>query len=463
MLQRVAGTIERHAMFSPGQRVGVAVSGGADSVALLYLLLDLRARWDLRLSLLHVNHHLRGEESEGDARFVRELARSLGLEFRCHEADVPGILNAEGGNLEQTARHIRREFFVGLIRSGELDRVAVGHTRSDQAETVLFRILRGAGTAGLAGIRPVTAEGIVRPLIDVSRAEVLEYLRARQIPWREDSSNQDRRFARNRIRHDLLPALERDWNPALTQVLAGMAEVARDEEDYWQEVVSSAARRHLIARPPEVTFEAKWLAGLHPALARRVVRAAIEQARGDLRRVDMIHVERVLSLARGAAIARRFEIPGLEAWRSCGWIRLAPPGHGCLDYDIEVQVPGRARPPGSGIELELELLLCSSDCGYNEKEYEQLDWGRVGGALRLRNWRPGDQYRPRGRANPVKVNTLLQHARIPLWKRRSWPVLTREGAIIWVARFGAAAELAATPDSHAILKVREIHDNSGIL
>lgn len=450
-------------MFSPGMRVGVAVSGGADSVALLHVLLELRARWDLRLSVLHVNHHLRGEESEGDARFVRELAQSLGLEFRCHDADVPGIIHAEGGNLEQTARRIRQEFFVGLIRGGELDRIAVGHTRSDQAETVLFRILRGAGTAGLAGIRPVTAEGLVRPLIDVSRAEVLKYLRARQLPWREDSSNQNRRFARNRIRHDLLPALEREWNPALTQVLAGMAEVARGEEDYWQQAVSAAARGHLIARPPEVIFQAEWLAGLHPALARRVVRAAIEQARGDLRRIDMLHVERVLALARGAGIARRFEIPGLEAWRSCGWIRLAPPEYGCLDYDIEVRVPGRVHPPGSGIELELELLQPGCDYGYNEKESEQLDWGRVGGALRLRNWRPGDQYRPLGRANRVKVNTLLQHARIPLWKRRSWPVLTREGAIIWVAQFGPAAEFAATPDSTTILKLRKIHDNSGIL
>ena len=151
MLQRVAGTIERHAMFTPGQRVGVAVSGGADSVALLHALLNLRARWDVQLSVLHVNHRLRGEESEGDARFVRELARSLSLEFRCHEVDVPGIIRAEGGNLEQTARRVRLEFFLGLIRAGELDRIALGHTRSDQAETVLFRILRGAGTAGLAG------------------------------------------------------------------------------------------------------------------------------------------------------------------------------------------------------------------------------------------------------------------------------------------------------------------------
>lgn len=442
-------------MFLPGQRIGVAVSGGADSVALLYALLELGSHCDLRLSVLHVNHKLRGEESEADAVFVRQLAGRLGLPFRCHEVDVPGIIRATGGNLEQTARRARREFFLGLIAAGELDRVALGHTRSDQAETVLFRILRGAGTAGLAGILPVSKEGFVRPLIDVSRAEVLEYLEHRGLSWREDSSNQDRRFARNRIRHDLLPALERDWNPALTQILAGMASVARDEEDYWRGIVTAAAQGHLDVRPPEVTFRASWLARLHPALGRRVARRAVEQARGDLRRVDLRHIERLIALARTDKGSRRFEIPGLEVWRSFDFVRLAPPGHRCGDYDLPAPVPGRVRAPGSGRELELELLPGGSDSGYNGKESEQLDWGRISGALRLRNWRPGDQYRPFGRADRVKVNSLLQNARVPRWERRSWPVLTAGGTIVWVAQFGPAAELAATPESPTILKVRE--------
>lgn len=449
-------------MFVPGQRVGVAVSGGADSVALLYALVELGARWGLRLVILHVNHKLRGEESEGDARFVRELAGSLRLEFRCHEVDVPGILKTAGGNLEQTARRVRRDIFLELIGAGRLDRVALGHTRSDQAETVLFRILRGAGTAGLAGMRPVTREGLVRPLIDVSRAEVLEYLSGNGIPWREDSSNQDRRYARNRIRHDLLPALAREWNPALNEVLAGMASVAQDEEDFWGDVVSATAEGQLDVRQQEVIFRADWLAGLRTAVARRVARRVVELARGDLRRIDLCHIERIVALARSAGVARRFEIPGLEVWRSCGQIRIAPP-RGGKDYDIEVPVPGTVELPAGGARLVLELLHAGCVSGYNGKESEQLDWGRIAGDLRLRNWRPGDQYRPLGRAHQTKVNSLLQHARVPLWDRRLWPVLTRGGAIVWVARFGPAAELAATPDTPTILSVREIHDISGIL
>jgi tRNA(Ile)-lysidine synthase len=174
-----------------------------------------------------------------------------------------------GDNLEQAARRVRQGFFLGLIQSGVLDRVALGHTRSDQAETVLFRFLRGAGTAGLAGIRPVTAEGLVRPLIEVGRAEVVQFLRERGVSWREDSSNQDRSFARNRIRHELLPALEREWNPALEGILAGVAKVAQDEEDYWRAVVDEMTEGNLLERPPAVLFRAEWLAGLHPAVARQ--------------------------------------------------------------------------------------------------------------------------------------------------------------------------------------------------
>ena len=458
MLARVAETIERYRMFARGQRVGVAVSGGADSVCLLHVLLELAPRWELRLSILHVDHRLRGGESEADARFVRELGAGLGLEVLCQEADVRSISSEAGDNLEQAARRVRQGFFLGLIQSGLVDRVALGHTRSDQAETVLFRFLRGAGTAGLAGIRPVTAEGLVRPLIEVGRAEVVQFLRERGIAWRDDSSNQDRSFARNRIRHELLPALERDWNPALAGILEGVAKVARDEEDYWRAVVDEMTEGNLLERPPAVLFRADWLAGLHPAVARRVAREAVRRAKGDLRRIDLQHVEQILELARSPRSSGRRQIPGLDLRRSFGWMRLAPAGRDRADYDLEVSVPGRCKVPGTGWEVVLELLIACADCGYNEGEGKLVDWGRIPGALRLRNWRPGDNYRPFGQASEVSVKSLFRQARVPLWERPEWPLLACGGRIVWVARFGPAAEFAATADSHAMLKARASHD-----
>src|ERR1035441_1467406 len=210
MIDRVAKTIARYSMFQPDQRVGVAVSGGADSVSLLHVLRELAPRWNLRLVVLHLDHKLRGEESHQDAAFVRDLAATLDLPFEFEETDVAALCRETGENIEQAARAARLEFFRRVIQAETVDRVAAGHTRSDQAETVLFRFLRGSGTAGLAGIRPVTDDGIVRPLVEIDRPEIERYLRARGIAWRNDSTNASTAFARNRIRHELLPQLTRD-------------------------------------------------------------------------------------------------------------------------------------------------------------------------------------------------------------------------------------------------------------
>ena len=185
LLSLAAETIRRYRMFQPGQRVGAAVSGGADSVCLLHVLRELAPQWDLRLSLLHLNHGLRGEESRQDEQFVRDLAARLGIEATIRAVDVA----ASADNLEQAARYARLTFFREQLAAGEVARIATGHTANDQAETVLFRFLRGSGGAGLAAIRPVTAEGIVRPLLAAGRADVEQYLRERGIAWREDSSN----------------------------------------------------------------------------------------------------------------------------------------------------------------------------------------------------------------------------------------------------------------------------------
>ncbi|MCX6629438.1 MAG: tRNA lysidine(34) synthetase TilS [Candidatus Solibacter sp.] len=230
LLDRVVQTIERHRMLTAGDRVAVAVSGGADSVCLLHVLRELAPRWNLTLSVLHVNHNLRGEASLGDAEFVRSLAVGLNLPFAAHDLD----LSTGHGNLEHSARNGRNAFFHGHLAGGFADRIALGHSRSDQAETVLFRFLRGSGATGLAAIRPVTERGMVRPLIEIERPEIVRYLRDRTLPWREDASNATLDYARNRIRHQLLPQLAGEWNPALEETLAHTADLSLAEEAYWQ-------------------------------------------------------------------------------------------------------------------------------------------------------------------------------------------------------------------------------------
>jgi tRNA(Ile)-lysidine synthase len=283
LLARVAETIHRYRMFEPGQHAGVAVSGGADSVCLLHVLLELAPQWDLRLSVLHLNHGLRGEESRQDERFVRELAARLGLTATVRAVDVA----ASSDNLEQAAREARLAFFRQQLAGGNIARIAVGHTRNDQAETVLFRFLRGSGGAGLAAIRPVTADGIVRPLLGVGRAEVEQYLRERGIAWREDSSNASLQFARNRIRHQLLPQLAREWNPAIGESLNRAADWALAEEEYWAAEIGRLAAGHLVERVGAVIARVDGLRGLPLAAARRLVRHALERTKGDLREIGL--------------------------------------------------------------------------------------------------------------------------------------------------------------------------------
>src|SRR5277367_4911624 len=207
MLDRVAEFIARHRMFKPGQSVGVAVSGGADSVFLLHALREL----GFDLSVIHIEHGIRGAASIADGDYVAHLASTFALPFHIHRADVPAI----EGNLEEVARNVRQAFYSELIASGAVDRVATGHTRSDQAETVLHRILRGSGLTGLSGILPVTNEGIIRPLLEVDRGEIEAWLSERGIAWREDQTNRDLTYARNRLRHEILPLLRESFNPQL--------------------------------------------------------------------------------------------------------------------------------------------------------------------------------------------------------------------------------------------------------
>jgi len=459
LLQRIAQTIARHRMFEPGQRVAVAVSGGADSVCLLYVLLELAPRWDLHLSVLHLDHGLRGEESRQDAEFVRGLADRLGLPLSLRETSVA----QSADNLEQAARQARLAFFRETIASGAVQRVATGHTRSDQAETVLFRFLRGSGTAGLAGIRPVTSEGIVRPLIEVERSEVRQFLLERGIAWREDSTNSSLQFARNRIRRELLPQIAREWNPAIGETLANTADWALAEEAWWDAEIDRLASRHFTVTDGAILLRAPLLGALPLAVARRLVRRAMELAKGDLRAIDFGHIASVMDLARSTEGHGRLQAPGLDIFRSFEWLRFGRPGAAPLgpgletrNYRLAVAVPGTVRVPGSNLAISLELIDKSGPSVPSDWVYNGcLDWQRLSGSLELRNWRPGDRYQPAGYPGLEKIKTLFQQARIPLWERRHWPVLTDGPAIVWARRFGPAAGVVAKQDAKVILQIRE--------
>jgi tRNA(Ile)-lysidine synthase len=467
LLERVAAAITHHSMFRPGDRVAVAVSGGADSVALLDILVRLAPRWNLRLRVAHLNHKLRGEESEADARFVAGLAAGHGLAFDLREVDIARVAATQKENLEQAARRARLAFFHDLIAGGAADRVALGHTRSDQAETVLFRLLRGSGITGLAGIWPVSEAGLVRPLLEVSRDEVRAYLAARNLVWREDATNRQLELARNRIRHELLPELARDWNPELEAALARLARVAQAEEIYWRQEIDRLAACEIRRQGEAVLMRCSRLRELPEAVARRLLRRAIELGRGSVRRLEFDHIERLIELAGARQGTGGMALPGLRVERSFDWLRLAPAGQAPYpDFpEIPLEVPGTFAVPGRTWRLRLEIASREEGCpagkgGYNTGGGD-LDISLAAGGLKLRSWRAGDVFHPSGWSSAVKLKELFGQARIPVWDRPGWPIITYEGRIAWVWRFGAAEGFQPRPGARQSVRVLEVNEERG--
>ena len=442
--ERVAEIIIRYSMLPATGRVGVAVSGGADSVALLHI---LRGLWS-DLAVLHVNHHLRGEESDGDEAFVRALAQSLGLPILVEHA-IPAP-----GNLEEEARRARREFFLRC----QLPRIALGHTRSDQAETVLFRLLRGSGLTGLAGMRPVTEGGFIRPLLIIGREEVRSWAREQGLAWREDSSNSNLRFSRNRLRQETLPDLSRTYNPNLEGVLAGLANLARTEESYWNEQVEGIYSKITKRNQLGSFFQIEDLNRLHPALQRRVLRRAIQAVRSDLAGIDLAHVDAILNLCASRESHDRVLIPGVDALRSFDELLLAQPGvlgERPRNYRLRLEFGYKCELPFGAGSLTLDYFCANFKKEQDlEGEVSDLDAGVLAGEeLSVRNWLPGDVLHRAGHRTAEKIKSLFQLYRIPLWERRHWPVVVAGEEIVWARQFGGAARFSVSGENREIARL----------
>ncbi len=453
--QSVLDYIRRQGLLQAGDRVGVAVSGGADSVALLQIMLELRPELGIVLSAVHFNHQLRGEESDADQQFVTQLAHRHKLELFAGTGDVGAHARSHHLSTEAAARQLRYQYFRQLFEENKLNRIATGHTLDDQAETVLLRVVRGAGTRGLAGIYPrlsfdASDFSIIRPLLKTRRKLLESYLGEIGQDWREDSSNRDLRHARNRVRHGIVPRLERTLNPAVRETLGETADIARSEEEYWQKEVSRAL--------PEVwqaqarTLKPAALAALPLALRRRMVRAAAESLGLNL---EFRHVEEILDLDPSGP--RSAMLPG-------GWLLSASPdglkfdlprpAAAKSDYAYVLTVPGAIRVPEAGSCFDATLVPASASSGYNPDH--MLDPALLQPELTVRNWRAGDRYWPAHSKSPKKIKELLQERKLSGAVRQLWPVVISGQEIVWLRGFPTPARLLPKDGSRQALLIREL-------
>jgi tRNA(Ile)-lysidine synthase len=430
---QVERTIRRHAMLAGGETVLVGVSGGADSVALLHLLVGLAEAWRLRLHVLHVDHQLRTDSSR-DADFVREIGTRLGV-----PVDVATVTVDSRGSLEAAARAARYAALeAGAARVGA-HRVALGHTADDQAETVLMRLLEGAGVRGLAGIPPVRGR-FIRPLIELRRAALEAELQRAALTWVEDPTNRDPKFLRNRIRHELLPLLADSYSPGITGTLTRVSALARDTVAALDGAAEIELERLGTFGAGAVTLPLPALRALPRQVAAEILRRAAERlgGRASLRAWSHRGLKRTLALP---APRRPFTLGGVTIEVSGALARLALAPLPAL-AERPVSVPGRIELPEIDLALEARLAGAETYTVPRDPGRVAFDADELPGPLTVRAPRRGERFMPFGGAER-RLKTLLIDAKVPRWDRCRVPVIEAGGVIVWVGnlRRGAAARV----------------------
>jgi tRNA(Ile)-lysidine synthase len=443
LAQTVLGYSRKQRLLEAGDRVGIAVSGGADSVALLRLTLELREEIGLVISVLHLNHQLRGAESDGDEVFVRELAGVHDLEFICEHLNVKAHAAEKNVGLEAAGRKLRYEFFRKILETGACSKIATAHTLDDQAETVLLKLARGAGTRGMAGIWPQVAvshqssaisrsknASIVRPFLATRRTQLRHYLADIGQSWREDSSNRDLRHTRNRIRHGILPRLERHVNPNMRETLAETAEISRAEEEYWAHETERLLLQVWKINAQGGALDRKLLETFPLALRRRLLRAAAESLELDL---PFEHVEQILGLKENGSSL--LLIRGWSAQLRGDEIRFRKRAPADLNYRYELCVPGKITVPEAGLEIEA-VPASGNEAPEACDAKAVLDCRFAGKNLAVRSWRPGERFWPSHFKEPRKIKELLQDRHITGDEKQRWPVIVLGDEVVWMSGFG---------------------------
>lgn len=412
----------------PATTLVVALSGGPDSVALTTALARLARTRGFSLVAAHLDHGLR-EGSAADAAFCTRLCEALQVPLRTATADVQGRARREGGGLEQAARRERYAFLRAVKAEAGAEAIAVAHTCDDQAETVLLRLLRGAGRTGLAAMRPRSA-GLVRPMLGVSRQQVMAHLRARGFWWRDDPTNADTRLLRNRVRHELLPLLEARFNPAARRTLARAATVLAAEQELLESLAGELFARTTRVRRGRAVIDRAALAAAPDALARLVLRRALRAA-GGLRGVAGIHVERLLALARARnGSGRRLPLPGgREARVQFAELEVGPVQAPWAPFESVLSVPGRVELP-DGTRLTARVAA---------GPVAERGWSVVAlpdEPLVVRTRRPGDRVRAAGRERSLKK--MLLEGRVPAAQRERLPVVAAGSRVVWFPGLQAA-------------------------
>ena len=462
LVQRVAASLAQHRLLE-GNPLVVGVSGGPDSVCLLHILATLQGPLALKLHAAHLDHQLRGAESEEDAAYVAALCQQLAVPLTSERGDVAGYRARRRLSLEEAARHVRYGFFAAVAASVQAQAVLLGHTAGDQVETILMHILRGSGLAGLRGMEPVSrwhGPGrptlvIVRPLLQTRRRETQAYCAEKGLDPRSDSSNRSMEPLRNRVRQELLPLLHR-LNPGVDRALLRLGASSGQAVELLDAETGKVWRRLARRKAGALHLDRSRLAALPPALLAHALRKAVLEVRGDLHGIRSLHIQQMLSIALGPA-GRSVDLPsGLtfsSGYASCrlgsrdGDSPPLPP----LEGEARLRVPGTTELPGWRVRAR--LLSVESLPLPSKPHVAFMDVAVAGRELWVRGRRPGDRVRPLGMKLPKKLQDFLVDTKVPRAWRDRVPLLCNSQQILWVVGYRIGEEARVRPDSEGVLRL----------
>ena len=463
-LEQVRLTIREHGMTVQGARILVGVSGGPDSVALLHAMASLQEEYAMTLGVAHVNHCLRGQESDRDALFVEKLAENLHIPFYVKTTNVAAAQKKSGLSLEETAREVRKDFFASLVQKHAYDRIALGHHADDNAEWILISLIRGAGTGGLSGIPPVN-ETVVRPLFNLTRKEILRYCQDHNLDWVLDSTNQDQSILRNRVRLHLLPMLEEQYNPSILRGLNRLSRILREEHQWMDGLAREFLDQYLKPLQCGAEIPLKPLGKSPLPIQRRIILLAMAQVRGSTRKTSWTHVRDVLDICSSGKFTGQIHLPdGLEARRTrnaIAFVRHASPdwAHAKQEHNQDWQLildgPGAYSVPHAGLSVTCTVEDNAAHFEYGQDALEAfLDLDCAPFPLVLRPWQPGDRFFPLGADGTQKVKKFLTDHKIYAQDRKNIYVLSSSKGIVWIVGHRVAETAKIQSKTNRILRCK---------
>jgi tRNA(Ile)-lysidine synthase len=436
LLSLVESYISKTGLFEPGARIIVGVSGGPDSMALLSLLTELRAKWGLKVMVIYCHHGLRAAANEEET-FVRFWATKWGCSFFSRRLTVRDFQEGSGMSLQEAARELRYRTFLEYAKRKKADWVALAHTADDQAEEVLIGLIRGAGLGGLAGI-PVKRGPFIRPLIRTYRSEILNYMTVRNVPFREDLSNRDFRYLRARVRHHLLPDLKK-YSPNIIAQLNQTAGLLQKDEEYLQEKVDELEGEVISIYGDSISLHRSKLAELPQALSSRLIQRAVFKSMGRLRHIRAVHILSIIAAAQGNRKEGQVILP--DGW-SVQWDRnilriipTAPEPEPVITFARQIDRPREVWIPETGEKIFFRKIKVPlvPPLFQNDKNWARVDFDKLVWPLMIRNMHPGDRFHPLGLQGSKKVSRFFMDRKIPKNLRSRIPLVLSRGEIVWIA------------------------------